>query len=58
MKLVSKYCPEIRKMLFMFERNTCSLSVLETFSKLQDLELWGGAFYTDELCDLLQGPIL
>ena len=42
----------------MFERNTCSLSVLETFSKLQDLELWGGAFYTDELCDLLQGPIL
>jgi len=41
-------------MLFMFERGSCSLSILDTFSKLQDLELWGGAFYTDELCELLQ----
>jgi hypothetical protein len=54
MELVSKYCPEIRKMLFMFERGSCTLSILDSFSKLQDLELWGGAFYTDGLCELLQ----
>lgn len=54
MELVSKYCPEIRKMLFMFERGSCRLSILDSFSKLQDLELWGGAFYTDGLCELLQ----
>ena len=53
-ELVSKYCPKIRKMLFMFERGTCNLQILDSFSKLQDLELWGGAFYTDGLCELIQ----
>ena len=33
----------------------CSrLSVLANFHHLEDLDLWGGAFYTDGLCDLLE----
>ena len=30
------------------------LSVLASFPNLEDLDLWGGSFYTDGLCDLLQ----
>ena len=53
MALVSKYCPEVRQMLFMFQNTECQLSVLASFPNLEDLDLWGGAFYTDGLCDLL-----
>ena len=54
MELVGKYCPEIRQMLFMFDKTTCQLGVLASFPNLEDLDLWGGAFYTDGLCDLLE----
>ena len=54
MALVSKYCPDIKQMLYMFEKPSCQLSVLASFPKLEDLDLWGGAFYTDGLCDLLE----
>ena len=54
MALVSKYCPEIRTMLFMFDKTTCQLGVLAQFPNLEDLDLWGGAFYSDGLCDLLE----
>lgn len=54
MALVSKYCPEIKQMLFMFQKPECQLSVLASFPNLEDLDLWGGAFYTDGLCDLLE----
>ena len=55
MALVSKYCPDIKQMLFMFQKTSCQqLSVLASFPNLEDLDLWGGAFYTDGLCDLLQ----
>merc|ERR1712156_248510 len=55
MASVSKYCPDIRQMLFMFQKTSCQqLSVLASFPNLEDLDLWGGAFYTDGLCDLLQ----
>ena len=30
------------------------LSVLANFCYLEDLDLWGGAFYTDGLCNLLE----
>ena len=30
------------------------MSVLANFQHLEDLDLWGGAFYTDGLCDLLE----
>jgi len=55
MGLVSKYCPDIKQMLFMFQQTSCpKLSVLASFPNLEDLDLWGGSFYTDGLCDLLQ----
>ena len=55
MELVSKYCPDIKQMLFMFQNTECTgLSVLANFTNLEDLDLWGGAFYTDGLCDLLE----
>lgn len=54
MALVSKYCPDIKQMLFMFQKPDCQLSVLASFPNLEDLDLWGGAFYTDGLCDLLE----
>ena len=39
----------------MFQKTSCQqLSVLASFPNLEDLDLWGGAFYTDGLCDLLQ----
>ena len=54
MALVSKYCPDIRTMLFMFDKTVCQLDVLASFPNLEDLDLWGGAFYSDGLCDLLE----
>lgn len=54
MELTNFYCPEIRKILFMFQNTSSRLSVLRSFEKLEDLELWGGAFYSDGLCDLLE----
>lgn len=54
MDLVSRYCPEVKKMLFMFQNTSCRLSVLAAFPKLEDLDLWGGSFYTDGLAELLQ----
>ena len=54
MELVSKYCLEIRQMLFMFQNTHCRISVLTNFHHLEDLDLWGGAFYTDGICELLE----
>jgi hypothetical protein len=54
MAQVSRYCPDIRQMLFMFQKTSCELSVLASFPHLEDLDLWGGAFYTDGLSDLLE----
>jgi hypothetical protein len=51
---VSRYCPDIQQMHFMFQYPSCKLSVLAYFTYLEDLDLWGGAFYTDGLCDLLE----
>lgn len=41
-------------MLFMFDRGSCRLSALNTFSNLKHLDLWGGEFYTDGIGNLLQ----
>ena len=54
MQLVAKYCPNIRKMLYMYQITCGNLSVLADFNHLEDLDLWGGAFYEDGLCDLLE----
>ena len=44
----------------MFQKSSCQLSVLASFPHLEDLDLWGGAFYSDGLGDLLEqiGPTL
>ncbi len=47
-------CPEIAKMLFMFQSQVCHLSVLVDFSNLRELDLWGGQFYSDDLCQMLE----
>ncbi len=54
MTLVSMYCPHITSMLFMFDVSHSRLQVLAKFTKLQKLDLWGGAFYEDGLCELLE----
>ena len=55
MLLVSKFCPNITKAMFMFELQACDdLSILNEFPNLIDLDLWGGQFYTDGLCEYLQ----
>ena len=55
MLLVSKYCPKINRAMFMFEYQSCEdLSILNEFPDLNDLDLWGGRFYTDGLCEYLQ----
>ena len=54
MELVSKYCLDIRQMLFMFQNTHCRISILTNFHHLEDLDLWGGAFYTDGICELLE----
>ena len=42
-------------MLFMFQKTSCQdLSVLSSFPNLEELDLWGGGFYTDGVCDTLQ----
>ena len=54
MRLVARYCPKIRQMLFMFQNTHANLMTLTRFEHLVDLELWGGAFYSDCLCDVLE----
>jgi len=59
MKLVSEMCPDIEDMLFMYQdRYTCPLEVLLNFTKLKQLELWGGDFYIDSYMKALEtiGP--
>ena len=54
MKLVSKACPKIYKMMFQFNKeNVEDLMILEPFKCLTELHLWGGEFYVDRLNDLL-----
>jgi len=54
MRLVSEVCPHIEEMLFMYQdRVTCNLEILASFSRLQNLELWGGSFLPDSLNTLL-----
>jgi hypothetical protein len=54
MELVSRYCPDISKVMFMFRSDQCRLSRLATLERLNDLEIWGGSFYVDEFCELLE----
>jgi len=54
MRLVSELCPDIEEMLFMYQdRVTCNLQILGSFSRLQNLELWGGSFFRDSINHLL-----
>ena len=55
MLLVAKYCPGIRKAMFMFRDDSCKdMLILSNFNYLRDLDLWGGKFYTDRIFDFLQ----
>lgn len=48
MALLSRMCPNLRKIMFQFSTDVMSdLLVLATFPHLQELHLWGGDFYTD-----------
>ena len=54
MQLVAKSCPKIHKMMFQFSKEcVVDLMILEPFSCLKELHLWGGEFYVDRLNDLL-----
>lgn len=54
MELVARYCPSISKVMFMFRSDQCHLTRLGNFEHLSDLEIWGGSFYIDEFCELLE----
>jgi len=52
---VAKFCPRISKAMFMFDRDSADdLSILCEFPLLRDLDLWGGRFYSDGLCEYIQ----
>ena len=53
--MVAKCCPFIEKMLFIFhEASVKDYLVLAPFQNLTDLELFGGKFYQDKICELIQ----
>ena len=49
LELVARVCPKIEKMLFMFSNTEARLRDLIAFTRLAELDLWGGDFYSDEL---------
>lgn len=52
---VHRMCPFIEKMLFIFhEQYVPSYLVLAPFEHIQDLELYGGGFFTDKINSLLE----
>ena len=55
LEMVAQCCPFIEKMLFIFHESCVEdYLVLTPFENLTDLELFGGNFYTDKICDLIQ----
>ena len=54
-EMVSKCCPFINKMFFIFHEDCISdYLILLPFVHLTDLELYGGCFYRDKIAELLQ----
>eukprot|EP00092_Neocalanus_flemingeri_P000342 GFUD01000364.1.p1 GENE.GFUD01000364.1~~GFUD01000364.1.p1 ORF type:complete len:610 (-),score=204.58 GFUD01000364.1:119-1900(-) len=58
--LVAKICPCIETMLFMFNKEEAKFQDITAFSCLQEFDIWGGDFYSDELYVSLEqvGPQL
>ena len=55
MLAVARVCPRISKAMFMFDKDCADdLSILNEFPHLIDLDLWGGRFYSDGLCEYIQ----
>ena len=55
LEMVAKCCPFIEKMLFIFHEDCVQdYLVLNPFENLKNLELFGGKFYTDKICELIQ----
>ena len=55
MLAVARVCPRITKAMFMFDKDCADdLSILNEFPLLLDLDLWGGRFYSDGLCEYPQ----
>ncbi len=55
MQLVASMCPNMRKVMFQFNREIAGdfINALSPFRKLTELHSWGGEFYSDRLSDLL-----
>lgn len=45
--LVARVCPKVETMLFMFKNEEARFQDLTAFSCLQELDVWGGDFYSD-----------
>ena len=55
LEMVAKCCPFIEKMLFIFHEDCVQdYLVLNPFENLNNLELFGGKFYSDKICELIQ----
>ena len=54
MSLVSRACPQLRKMMFQFNPEfAVDFTILSPFVNLNELHNWGGNFYSDRLNDLV-----
>jgi len=58
--LVAKICPRVETMLFMFKNEEARFQDITSFSYLQELDVWGGDFYSDDFYFALEqiGPQL
>ena len=55
MEMVASCCPYISKMFFIYhEQCVPDYLVLLPFANITDLDLYGGHYYDDKICDLLQ----
>ena len=53
--MVAACCPYISKMFFIFhEQYVPDYLVLLPFANMTDLDLYGGNYYNDKICELLQ----
>ena len=54
-EMVAKSCPYISKMFFIFHENCVQdYLILLPFAHLSELDLYGGVFFRDKICELLQ----